>query len=199
MAVKARRALVSTSDRTALPEFVLGLDDLGIQIISTGGTGAFIREAGIDVTDVADVTGFPEIMDGRVKTLHPRIHGGFLAVRDNPEHMATIAEHGIEPIDIVCVNLYPFEDTVARPDCTFDEAIEKIDIGGPSMLRSAAKNCESIYVVSSPTQYEETLRRLRADDCAIDPAYGRRLALDVFRLTSRYDDAVSTWLATQFA
>ena len=195
MAVKARRALVSTSDRTALAEFVIGLDGLGIQIISTGGTGAYIREAGIDVTDVADVTGFPEIMDGRIKTLHPRLHGGLLAVRDNPDHMATIAEHDIEPIDLVCVNLYPFEETVARPDCRLEEAIEKIDIGGPAMLRSAAKNGESIYVVSSPTQYEETLRRLREDDCVIDPRFGRRLAAEVFRLTSGYDKAVSTYLA----
>jgi phosphoribosylaminoimidazolecarboxamide formyltransferase/IMP cyclohydrolase len=198
MSVRARRALVSTSDRTALPQFVLGLDDLGIQIISTGGTAAFIREAGIDVTEVADITGFPEIMDGRVKTLHPCIHGGLLAVRSNAEHMATIAEHGIEPIDIVCVNLYPFEETVAKPDCTLEEAIEKIDIGGPSMLRSAAKNCESIYVVSSPAQYEETLRRLRADNCLIDPDYGRSLAAEVYRLTSRYDTAVSSYLASRF-
>ena len=195
MAVKVRRALVSTSDRTALAEFVIGLDNLGIQIISTGGTGAYIREAGIDVTDVADVTGFPEIMDGRIKTLHPRIHGGLLAVRDNPDHMATIAEHDIEPIDLVCVNLYPFEETVARPDCSLEEAIEKIDIGGPAMLRSAAKNGESIYVVSSPTQYEETLRRLRKDDCVIDPRFGRQLAATVFRLTSGYDKAVSAYLA----
>jgi len=195
MAVKVRRALVSTSDRTALAEFVIGLDNLGIQIISTGGTGAYIREAGIDVTDVADVTGFPEIMDGRIKTLHPRIHGGLLAVRDNPDHMATIAEHDIEPIDLVCVNLYPFEETVARPDCRIEEAIEKIDIGGPAMLRSAAKNGESIYVVSSPTQYEETLRRLSKDDCVIDPRFGRQLAAAVFRLTSGYDEAVSAYLA----
>ena len=189
---------MSTSDRTALPEFVLGLDSLRIEIISTGGTGAFIRQVGIDVTDVADVTGFPEIMNGRVKTLHPRIHGGLLAVRSNREHMATITEHDIEPIDIVCVNLYPFEETVARPDCSLEEAIEHIDIGGPSMLRSAAKNCESIYVVSSPTQYEETLSRLRADDCLIDPDYGRRLAVDVYRLTSRNDDAVSSYLGARF-
>ena len=194
---KARRALISTADRTALPEFALGLDNLGIEILSTGGTGAYIRELEITVTEVAEVTGFPEIMDGRVKTLHPRIHGGLLAVRSNAEHMSTIAEHGIEPIDIVCVNLYPFEDTIARPDCILSEAIEQIDIGGPAMLRSAAKNCESIYVISSPTQYEETLRRLRADDCAIDPAYGRRLALEVYRLTSHYDGAISNYLAGQ--
>ena len=194
---KARRALISTSDRTALPEFALGLDNLGIEILSTGETGAYIRELEITVTEVAEVTGFPEIMDGRVKTLHPRIHGGLLAVRSNAEHMSTIAEHGIEPIDIVCVNLYPFEDTIARPDCILSEAIEQIDIGGPAMLRSAAKNCESIYVISSPTQYEETLRRLRADDCAIDPAYGRRLALEVYRLTSHYDGAISNYLAGQ--
>ena len=197
MTTKARRALISASDKTALAEFALGLDNLGIEILSTGGTGAYIRELEIKVADVADVTGFPEIMDGRVKTLHPGIHGGLLAVRSNAQHMATIAEHGIEPIDIVCVNLYPFEDTIAQPDCLLPEAIEQIDIGGPAMLRSAAKNCESIYVVSSPTQYEETLRRLRADDCVIDPAYGRRLALDVYRLTSHYDNAISDYLAGQ--
>ena len=194
MSVRARRALISTADRSGLPELVRGLVELDIEILSTGGTAAAIRETGLAVTEVADITGFPEILDGRVKTLHPRIHGGLLALRGNEAHMSTIREHDIEPIDIVCVNLYPFEQAISRPGCSLTEAIENIDIGGPAMLRSAAKNHESIYVLSSPAQYPETLERLRADNGFIDPAYGRRLALDAYRLTSRYDAAITAYL-----
>ena len=199
MAVNARRALVSVYDKTGIEELVQALHELGIEIISTGGTARAIRAAGVPCLDVSEVTGFPEMMDGRVKTLHPRIHGGLLALRDNQEHMATLEKHGIQPIDIVCVNLYPFEDTIARPGCTFADAIENIDIGGPTMLRSAAKNHESIYVLSSPSQYPEAIEKLRADDRVIDPAFGRKLALEVYRSTSHYDAAITKYLATQIA
>ena len=194
---RVRRALVSTADRTGVAELAQGLTELGVEILSTGGTGTALREAGIPVTEVAEVTGFPEILDGRVKTLHPRIHAGLLALRGNGEHMATLREHGIEPIDLVCVNLYPFERTISRPGCTLAEAIEQIDIGGPCMLRAAAKNCESIYVLSSPDQYGEALQRLRDSGGVLDPEYGRRLALEAYRLTARYDRAIASYLAEQ--
>ena len=194
---RVRRALVSTADRTGVAELAQGLVELGVEILSTGGTGAALREAGIPVTEVAGVTGFPEILDGRVKTLHPRIHAGLLALRGNDGHLATLREHGIEPIDLVCVNLYPFERTIGRPGCTLAEAIEQIDIGGPCMLRSAAKNCESIYVLSSPDQYGEALEKLRDSGGVIDPEYGRRLALEAYRRTARYDRAIASYLAEQ--
>src|SRR5688500_16456713 len=138
-----KRALISISDKTGVAEFAAGLVQLGYEILSTGGTARALREAGLNVTDVASVTGFPEMMDGRVKTLHPAIHGGLLARRDVTEHMEAIASHGIAPIDVVCVNLYPFEATISKPDVTLEEAVENIDIGGPSMVRSAAKNYAS--------------------------------------------------------
>ncbi len=196
MAVRARRALVSVFDKSGLEDLVRALAALGIDFISTGGTAKAIRQFGVAVTDVAEVTGFPELLDGRVKTLHPRIHGGLLARRDRPEHLATLQEHQISPIDIVCVNLYPFEQTIAKPGCTFEEAVENIDIGGPAMLRSAAKNHESVYVLSSPSQYPEAITRLKADQGHIDPTFGRRLALEVYHLTSHYDGAIAAYLAT---
>lgn len=196
-AVQIKRALISTSDRSGLIEFAGALQELGVELVSTGGTGRAMRDAGLQVTDVADVTGFPEIMDGRVKTLHPKIHGGLLGVRDNAGHMATLAEHGIAPFELVCVNLYPFEAAIAKPGCSLAEAVENIDIGGPTMLRSSAKNHRSIYVVSSPAQYPETIERLRADGGHIDPVYGMRLAVEVYRLTSRYDAAITSYLAAQ--
>ena len=197
MSTTARRALVSVFDKSGIDTFVKALNELEIEVISTGGTARAIRQAGVLCTDVSEVTGFPEMMDGRVKTLHPRIHGGLLALRDNPDHMATLAEHDITPIDIVCVNLYPFERTVAQLDSTYAEAIEQIDIGGPAMLRSAAKNHESVYVLSSPDQYGETIARLQRDAGLIDPDYGRQLALEVYRTTSAYDAAISDYLASQ--
>jgi phosphoribosylaminoimidazolecarboxamide formyltransferase/IMP cyclohydrolase len=197
MAIRARRALISAYDRSGLGELVKALLDLDIEFISTGGTAKFIRQLGVAVKDVAEVTGFPEMLDGRVKTLHPRVHGGLLARRDLPEHLATLKEHQITPIDIVCVNLYPFEQTIAKPGCTVEEAIENIDIGGPAMLRSAAKNHQSVYVLSSPTQYPEAIARLKKDQGHLDPAFGRRLALEVYRLTSQYDGAIAAYLATR--
>src|SRR5262245_49297061 len=142
--MKIQRALISVSDKTGLVEFARKLTALGIQIISTGGTAKLLQKENIATTEISAYTGFPEMMDGRVKTLHPKVHGGLLHLRDNPEHLAACKEHGIEPIDLVVVNLYPFEETVAKPNVTLDEAIEQIDIGGPSMLRSAAKNYRSV-------------------------------------------------------
>src|SRR5512144_2643992 len=150
---KIGRALVSVSDKGGLVEFAKVLAKHGVQILSTGGTAKLLSDAGIAVTQVSDHTGFPEMMDGRVKTLHPKIHGGLLGRRDVPEHMEAMGEHGIEPIDLVVVNLYPFAQTVAKPGVTFEEAIENIDIGGPSMLRSAAKNHESVTVIIDPADY----------------------------------------------
>src|SRR3954471_13470541 len=152
-----RRALLSVSDKTGLVEFAQGLRGFGVEILSTGGTAKALRDAGVEVRDVSDVTGFPEMLDGRVKTLHPRIHGGILAVRDNPEHARALEEHQIGPIDLVVVNLYPFEQTVAREGVTLEEAVEQIDIGGPSMVRSAAKNFKDVAVVISPKLYPDLL------------------------------------------
>jgi phosphoribosylaminoimidazolecarboxamide formyltransferase / IMP cyclohydrolase len=148
--IRIRRALVSVSDKTGIVDFARGLAELGVEIVSTGGTGAALREAGIEVRDVSELTGSPEILDGRVKTLHPRLHAGLLAVRDNPEHAEVLEAEGIEPIDLVCVNLYPFERTVARHGTSEAEAIENIDIGGPTMIRAAAKNHRFVVVVVRP-------------------------------------------------
>src|SRR6266850_5161127 len=148
-----KRALISVSDKTGIVEFARELTAFKVEILSTGGTAKALRDAGIAVRDVADITGFPEMMDGRIKTLHPRVHGGLLALRDNPEHVAAMHEHGIEPIDMVVVNLYPFEQTIRREGVTREEAIEQIDIGGPAMIRSAAKNWEELAVITSPGDY----------------------------------------------
>ncbi|MDW8345230.1 MAG: bifunctional phosphoribosylaminoimidazolecarboxamide formyltransferase/IMP cyclohydrolase, partial [Verrucomicrobiae bacterium] len=181
---KIRRALVSVSDKSGLVEFARGLVEWGVEIISTGGTARVLREAGIPVRDISDVTGFPEILDGRVKTLHPKVHGGLLYRRGVRSHEDAIRAHGIEPIDLVVVNLYPFEQTVARNDVTLEEAIENIDIGGPSMLRSAAKNHESVTVVVDPADYPVVLAELRANNGATSAALRARLARKVFQTTS---------------
>src|SRR6266850_8313667 len=151
--VKIHRALISVSDKTGIVEFARELKRFDVEIISTGGTARALRKAGIEVRDVSDITGFPEMMDGRIKTLHPRLHGGLLALRDNPQHVKAMSEHGIEPIDMVIVNLYPFEQTIRREGVTREEAIEQIDIGGPAMIRSAAKNWEELAVITSPGDY----------------------------------------------
>ena len=158
-----KRALISVSDKTGVVEFAKGLHELGVEIVSTGGTLKTIAAAGIPVIPVSEVTGFPEMMDGRVKTLHPKIHGGILAIRDNPEHVKAMKEHGITGIDLVAVNLYPFRETIARPDVTLAEAIENIDIGGPSMVRAAAKNYKYVTIVVDPKQYDEILERIKTD------------------------------------
>ncbi|WP_422448072.1 bifunctional phosphoribosylaminoimidazolecarboxamide formyltransferase/IMP cyclohydrolase [Thermoanaerobacterium sp. DL9XJH110] len=187
-----KRALLSVSDKTGLIEFARGLYELGVEIISTGGTAMALQEAGIKVTAVSDITGFPEILDGRVKTLHPKIHGGLLALRRKEEHMQQIKELGIEPIDLVAINLYPFKRTIEKPGVTFEEAIENIDIGGPSMLRSAAKNHRYVIVLSDPQDYIPVLEQLRTKG-DVDYAYRRRLALKVFEHTSHYDALIADY------
>jgi phosphoribosylaminoimidazolecarboxamide formyltransferase / IMP cyclohydrolase len=189
------RALLSVSDKTGLLDLARGLHERGWELISTGGTARTLREANVPVRDVADVTRFPEILDGRVKTLHPAVHGGLLARRDAPEHMAAIAEHGIAPIDLVAVNLYPFRQTASRVGVTPDEVIEQIDIGGPSMLRSAAKNFASVTTVVDPADYPSVLAAISANDDDLD--FRRRLAAKVFEHTAAYDAAIATWFAGQ--
>jgi phosphoribosylaminoimidazolecarboxamide formyltransferase/IMP cyclohydrolase len=194
--VPVRRALLSVSDKTGLAEFASALHrDFAVELISTGGTARFLREHGLPVTDVSDVTGFPEMMDGRVKTLHPMVHGGLLALRDNPEHAAAMQRHGIKPIDLVCVNLYPFEATIAKPGVSFDEAIENIDIGGPSMIRSAAKNHRFVLVVTSPDRYEKVLGDLKKHDGASCAEHRLKQAQRAFAHTGAYDSAIAGYLA----
>ena len=194
MDVKIKTALISVSDKSGVVEFARELARMGVRIISTGGTAAALTDAGIEVVSVDAVTGFPEMMDGRVKTLHPRIHGALLALRDAPEHTRALKEHDIEPIDLVCVNLYPFEKTVARPDCTFAEAIENIDIGGPSMVRSAAKNHRYVTVVTDPAQYDCVIAEMRANGGAVNPDLREDLARVAFGMTAAYDAAIAAYL-----
>jgi len=195
---KIKRALVSVSDKTGLVEFAKGLSELGIEILSTGGTASALEKAGIPVIGVSEVTNFPEMLDGRVKTLHPAIHGGLLAIRERTDHMEAIKKHGIEPIDMVVVNLYPFESTVAKPGVMLEDAIENIDIGGPSMIRSAAKNSAAVAVVTSPAQYEQVLKELRDYDCHVSEDLRHKLALEAFRSTARYDSAIAHFLGRKF-
>ena len=176
-------------------EFARRLTALGYELVSTGGTARTLREAGLDVRDIADVTKFPELLDGRVKTLHPAVHGALLARREEPDHMAAIAEHGIAPIDLVAVNLYPFRETAAKPNVDPDDVIEQIDIGGPSMLRSAAKNFASVYVVVDATDYEPVLRTLEAGDDDLE--LRRLLAEKAYAHTAAYDSAITRWFAAQ--
>lgn len=191
-----KRALLSVSDKTGIVEFAKGLAELGFELLSTGGTMRALAEAGLPVTPVEAVTGFPEMLGGRVKTLHPKVHGGILADRSDPAHLEDMARHGIVGIDLVCVNLYPFEATVARPGVTWRDAIENIDIGGPAMVRAAAKNHAHVVVVVRPEDYDEVLRALRSAD-GVSEAMRRRLALTAFQHTAAYDAAISRWLAAQ--
>ena len=195
-----KRALVSVTDKTGVVEFVKALEDeFGVEVISTGGTARVLEEAGVRVVPIEQYTGFPEMMDGRVKTLHPKVHGGLLARRDSPEHMAEAEAHGIGMIDLVCVNLYEFEKTVAKPDVTFDDAIEHIDIGGPSMLRSAAKNAVSVTVVSDPADYDEVLATMRQNDGCTTLELRRYLQLKVYDTTAAYDAAIAEYLFDRYA
>ena len=194
---KIKRALISVTDKTGVVEFAQALvKDFGVEIISTGGTAKVLEEAGVPVKPIEQFTGYPEMMDGRVKTLHPKVHGALLARRDSERHMAEAAEHGIELIDLVCVNLYEFEKTVADPDVTFENAIEHIDIGGPSMLRSAAKNNDSVTVVCDPADYDAILDEMRVHSGATTKNTRRRLAAKVYTRTAAYDTAISLWLNT---
>ncbi|MHC9061957.1 bifunctional phosphoribosylaminoimidazolecarboxamide formyltransferase/IMP cyclohydrolase [Nitrospira sp. CMX1] len=190
-----KRALLSVSDKTGVVEMAKGLEALGAQILSTGGTSKALREAGVNVTDVAAYTGSPEILDGRVKTLHPKIHGGLLGRRSLPAHVEQMAQHGIGPIDVVVVNLYPFEATIGKSDCRFEDAIENIDIGGPSMLRSAAKNHEDVLVVVDPADYSRVLDAVKTN--AATAALRRELAMKVFQHTARYDGLIAGYLERQ--
>ncbi|HYE01785.1 MAG TPA: bifunctional phosphoribosylaminoimidazolecarboxamide formyltransferase/IMP cyclohydrolase [Phycisphaerales bacterium] len=192
--VPVRTALLSVHDKAGLVPFAAALHERGVGLISTGGTAAALTAAGLPVTTVETLTGFPEGLDGRVKTLHPAVHAGLLAVRDNPEHAAFLARHGLRPIDVVCVNLYPFVRTATDPSATFDEVIEQIDVGGPAMLRAAAKNFRYVAVVPDPRDYEATLAELAANSGATTAAFRRRQAQRTFGLTSRYDEHVRRYL-----
>ncbi len=192
--IKVKRALISVSDKNGLVEFAKGLQNLAIEIISTGGTAKLLKNNGINVKEVAEVTGFPEMLDGRVKTLHPVIHGGLLALRDNPEHMKQIKEHKITPIDMVVINLYPFEKVIQKKNVDLSEAIENIDIGGPSMLRSAAKNYKSVAVICNPGRYKEILKELDVNSGILSDKVLVNLAIEAFYLTSRYDNLIYHFL-----
>ena len=189
-----QRALLSVSDKSGLVEFAKSLAARGVEIVSTGGTAKALMAAGIAVVPIEKMTGFPEMMDGRVKTLHPRVHGGLLGRRDVPEHVAAMKEHGIAPIDLVCVSLYPFADTIAKSGVTEDEAIEQIDIGGPAMIRSASKNYEFVTVVTSPDQYGRVMKELVANNGATTPALRKQLAAEAFDHTAKYDTMIAAWM-----
>lgn len=189
-----RRALISVSDKNGLPELAQTLKQFGVENISTGGTARTLRDAGFDVRDVSDITGFPEMMDGRIKTLHPRIHGGLLAIRDNPEHVSAMRKHEITAIDLVVVNLYPFEETISRADVTIAEAIEQIDIGGPAMIRSAAKNHNDVAVVVSPKQYDGLIQELVNNNGSTSLSLRQSLAAEAFLHTANYDTVVANYL-----
>jgi phosphoribosylaminoimidazolecarboxamide formyltransferase/IMP cyclohydrolase len=194
MDVKIKTALISVSEKRGVIDFAKKLSEMGVKIISTGGTANKLSEAGVSVVSVESVTGFPEMMDGRVKTLHPKIHGALLGLRDKPEHKAAMSKHNIEPIDLVCVNLYPFEATIARGDCTLEEAIENIDIGGPSMIRSAAKNHKFVTVVTEPWQYGKVIEEMKANDGAVSEELRSDFARVAFGVTASYDSAISKYL-----
>jgi phosphoribosylaminoimidazolecarboxamide formyltransferase/IMP cyclohydrolase len=191
---KIERAIISVTDKTGIVDFAKALARFGVQILSTGGTARALREGGIEVTDISEYTGFPEMMDGRVKTLHPKVHGGLLGLRDNPEHIRMMQEQGIRTIDMVVVNLYQFEKTVAKKGVTLEEAIENIDIGGPSMLRSSAKNFKNVTVIVDPSDYDRVLQEMEERDGETTPDTRFRLAKKVFRLTHHYDGAISRYL-----
>ena len=195
--MKVKRALLSVSDKREIVEFARGLAELGVELVSTGGTAKTLADAGLEVRSIEDFTGFPEIMDGRVKTLHPRLYAGLLAVRSDPDHVAALAEHEIEEVDLVCVNLYPFESTAARPDADEAEIVENIDIGGPTMIRAAAKNHAFAAVVTSPESYDAVLEELRSSEGMLSTTTRESLAAEAFAYTARYDTAIARWFAEQ--
>ncbi len=189
-----RRAVISVTDKSGLVDFAKGLKELKVHMLSTGGTARALREGGVEITEVSDYTGFPEMLDGRVKTLHPKIHGGILGIRDNDAHAKTMASHGIEPIDMVVVNLYAFAKTVERPGCTLEEAIENIDIGGPTLIRAAAKNNRHVAVVTDPADYPAILRELKENKGRISRETSLRLACKAFCTTHTYDGNICEYL-----
>ncbi len=192
-----KRALISVSDKTNIVEFAQKLSEQGVTILSTGGTAKLLSDGGVTVTPISDYTGFPEMMDGRIKTLHPKVHGGILGKRDNPDHMQAMDEHGITPIDLVVINLYPFESTIAKSGCTLEDAIENIDIGGPTMVRSSAKNYQDVTVVVNPEDYAVVIKEMKENGGATTLATRQRLSRDAFALTSRYDAAITRYLSQQ--
>ena len=196
--IKISRAVVSVSDKEGVADFAKGLAEMGVEMISTGGTAKALKEAGLEVKDVAELTQYPEMMDGRVKTLHPRVHGGILARRDNPNDLKEMEANGIKPIDLVCVNLYPFEQTVAKQGVTLDEAIENIDIGGPCMVRASAKNNKYVAIVTSPSDYAAILEEMKDNDGALSLKTRQSLALKAFQHTAGYDKAISEYLGGAF-
>ena len=189
-----RRALMSVTDKAGLADFAAGLKEYGVQLLSTGGTARMLREKGLEIVEVSDYTGFPEMLDGRVKTLHPKVHGGILGIRDNEGHARTMAEHGIEPIDMVVVNLYAFAKTIARPDCTIEDAIENIDIGGPTLIRAAAKNNRHVAVMTDPGDYPVILDEMKRLNGHVSRQTSLDLARKAFCLTHTYDGNICEYL-----
>ncbi len=189
-----QRAIISVSNKKGIVEFAKELSAFGVEILSTGGTAKALKEGGVKVKEVSEYTGSPEMLDGRVKTLHPKIHGGLLCRRDNPKDMEEIKKHDIGLIDMVVVNLYPFEETISKPDVTFDDAIENIDIGGPTMLRSASKNFKDVVVIVDPADYEKVINEMKNSNGNISYKTRLKLATKVFRHTSRYDTIISEYL-----
>jgi phosphoribosylaminoimidazolecarboxamide formyltransferase/IMP cyclohydrolase len=192
---KINKVIISVSNKSGVLEFARELSKFGVEILSTGGTAKSLREGGLAVKDISEYTGFPEMLDGRVKTLHPKVHGGLLGRRANPEHVSKMKEYQIDPIDMVIVNLYPFEETVAKKDCTLDDAIENIDIGGPTMLRSAAKNYEDVTVIVDPSDYPKIIVEMQANNGAVSKATNFYLAKKVFQRTAQYDTAITNYLS----
>jgi phosphoribosylaminoimidazolecarboxamide formyltransferase/IMP cyclohydrolase len=190
-----KKALISVSSKEGIVEFARALESMGVEILSTGGTAKVLRDAGIFVKDVSEYTGFPEMLDGRLKTLHPKIHGGLLSRRNNPKDMEEIKKHDIDLIDMVVVNLYPFEETILKPGVTFEDAIENIDIGGPTMLRSASKNFQDVAVIVDPSDYKKIIREMKKLKGELSEKTRLKLAKKVFRRTSQYDRAIAVYLA----
>jgi len=188
------RALISVTDKSGISELGNALAGFGVEILSTGGTAKSLSQAGLSIREVSDFTGFPEMLDGRVKTLHPKIHGGILGIRSRPEHIQAMNRHGIVPIDMVVVNLYAFEKTVARSDCTLEEAVENIDIGGPTLLRAAAKNYPFVTVITDPADYPQIVAEMTKSGGSVSVATNFLLAKKVFRLTHEYDGAITRYL-----
>ncbi len=193
--MKIRRAIVSVSEKMGVIDFAKALAKMGVEIISTGGTAKLLAGEGVPVKPIKEFTGFPEMLDGRVKTLHPKVHGGILNVRDNPEHRKQMAANGVEDIDLIAVNLYPFEATIAKEGVTLEEAIEEIDIGGPTMIRSAAKNYKYVTVVVEHGDYSRVIEEMHANDGATTGEFRFELAKKVFARTARYDTTIANWLA----
>lgn len=193
---KIRRALISVTDKTGIADFAKQLSAFGVEILSTGGTARTLRDNGVNITEVSDYTGFPEMLDGRVKTLHPKIHGGILGIRENNQHVETMKAHGIEPIDMVVVNLYAFVKTISKPGCTLEEAIENIDIGGPTLIRAAAKNSRYVAVVTDPADYPKIIEEMKRTDGRISTETSLDLARKAFCLTNEYDGHICEYLQT---